>query len=70
MEYNLQKWSQDAVHLKLTQKVLPSWSSDWAQAPNAGGSRFMPGRGTRSHMLQLKDLTYCPAKKKDPACCS
>ena len=33
------------------------------QAPNAGALGSMPGRGTRSHMLQLK-ISHTAAKKK------
>ena len=28
-------------------------------APNEGGPSSIPGQETRSHMLQLKDPTYC-----------
>ena len=37
--------------------------------PNAGGLGLMPGQGTRSYMLQLKDPSCCDLKKscnKDP----
>ena len=29
------------------------------RAPNAGGLGSIPGQGTRSHMLQLKDSACC-----------
>ena len=35
------------------------------RAPNAGGTGSIPGRGTRSHMMQLKG-SHAPTK--DPAC--
>ena len=35
-------------------------------APNAGGLGLTPGQGTRSHMLQLKEIPH--AATKNPAC--
>ena len=35
--------------------------------PNAGGPGLIPGQGTRSHMLQLKDPAH---SNEDPTCCN
>ena len=45
------------------------WTSQAVQwlrlrAPNAGGPGFIPGRGTRSHMLQLRPSAAKKKKKK------
>ena len=63
----------EQIASKVMTEGLPWWSSDlrlWA--PNAGGPGLIPGRGTRSHipqlrilMLQLKTL-HTAMKIEDP----
>ena len=39
-------------------------------APSAGGWGSVPGRGTRSHLLQLERIFRVARKVKEPACCN
>ena len=49
------------VVVKIEMPVGPSLLVQWLRlrAPNAGIPGSIPGQGTRSHMLQLKDPMSC-----------
>ena len=38
--------------------------------PTQGARGLIPGQGTRSHMLRLKDNLHTTVKVEDPMCCS
>ena len=48
---------------------LPGGSVAKLHAPNAGGLGLIPGKGTISHMLQLKKTPHATRKIENPMCC-
>ena len=70
-----ENWVLNLKYSSVVNKQLRIWALGTSlvfqrlrlQVPNAGGPGSIPGQGTRSHILQLKDPT---CSKEDPACCN